>query len=399
MEMKNLLKTSVAAGALLALAAPMASGSAEAAEKMGGIKGQNSKVQLTVGGQIVRSLIYADDGEHSQLFQVDGRTTGTRVRYIVSGQLTESIKVGGLIEHDVGQSNDSFQFADGVTSVTTSATASTGQVAAATGNDQSADGTGFGIRHHFVSFEHKSLGKLSLGQTNTASNGTMELGYAGSGAMTLGGATTLSGIQFTTGANGAFTGSNAASHTSTFDGLSRDDVIRYDTPSFGGFKLATSMQDEGTFDVAVRYSGKFAGVSVKAAAHYANVEAGSASVGQQAGIMAAALHTSGLNARIGYAGRAIQATGRTPRTLIGGVGYIAKLSSLGSTNFYFEYYGADDTSVQGNEMETYYVGVVQKLDSIGSEMGLVYGKHTLDNTANTDFNDIDTVMFQTKLNF
>jgi hypothetical protein len=393
-EIKNLLKTSVAAGALLALAAPMASGSAEA-----GIKSQNSKVNLTVGGQIVRSLIYADDGEHSQLFQVDGRTTGTRVRYIVSGQLTESIKVGGLIEHDVGQSNDSFFFDNGVTSVTTTATASTGQVSNPTGNDVSGDSTGFGIRHHFVSFEHKSLGKLSIGQTNTASNGSMELGYAGSGSMTLGGATTLSGINFTTGANGAFTTSNAASHTSTFDGLSRDDVIRYDTPKFGGFGIATSMQDEGTFDVAVRYSGKFGGVSVKAAAHYANVEAGSASVGQQAGIMAAAKHTSGLSARIGYAGRAIQASGRTPRTLIGGVGYAAKLSSLGSTNFYFEYYGAEDTSVAGNDMDTYYVGVVQKLDSIGSEMGLVYGSHSLDDTANTDYNNIDTVMFQTKLNF
>ena len=394
MEIKNLLKTSVAAGALLALAAPMASGSAEA-----GIKSQNSKVNLTIGGQIVRSLIYADDGEHSQLFHVDGRTAGTRVRYIVSGQLTESIKVGGLIEHDVGQSNDSFYFDNGVTSVTTTSTTSSGQVSNPTGNDVSGDSTGFGIRHHFVSFEHKSLGKLSIGQTNTASNGSMELGYAGSGSMTLGGATTLSGINFTTGANGAFTTSNAASHTSTFDGLSRDDVIRYDTPKFGGFGIATSMQDEGTFDVAVRYSGKFGGVSVKAAAHYANVEAGSASVGQQAGIMAAAKHTSGLSARIGYAGRAIQASGRTPRTLIGGVGYAAKLSSLGSTNFYFEYYGAEDTSVAGNDMDTYYVGVVQKLDSIGSEMGLVYGSHSLDDTANTDYNNIDTVMFQTKLNF
>ena len=394
MEIKNLLKTSVAAGALLALAAPMASGSAEA-----GIKSQNSKVNLTIGGQIVRSLIYADDGEHSQLFHVDGRTAGTRVRYIVSGQLTESIKVGGLIEHDVGQSNDSFYFDNGVTSVTTTSTTSSGQVSNPTGNDVSGDSTGFGIRHHFVSFEHKSLGKLSIGQTNTASNGTMELGYAGSGSMTLGGSTMLSGINFTTGANGAFTTTNAASHTSTFDGLSRDDVIRYDTPKFGGFGIATSMQDEGTFDVAVRYSGKFGGVSVKAAAHYANAEAGSASIGQQAGISAAAKHTSGLSARIGYAGRSIQGSTRTPRTLIGGVGYAAKLSSLGSTNFYFEYYGAEDTSVAGNDMDTYYVGVVQKLDSIGSEMGLVYGSHSLDDTANTDYNNIDTVMFQTKLNF
>jgi hypothetical protein len=69
---------------------------------------RTAKSASPIGSQIVRSLIYADDGEHSQLFNVDGRTEGTRVRYIVSGQLTESISVGGLLEHDVGQSNDDF---------------------------------------------------------------------------------------------------------------------------------------------------------------------------------------------------------------------------------------------------------------------------------------------------
>ena len=50
-------------------------------------------------------------------------------------------------------------------------------------------------------------------------------------------------------------------------------------------------------------------------------------------------------------------------------------------------------------MDTIYVGAVQKLDSIGSEMGIVYGKHSLSDSASTDYNDIDAVMFQTKLNF
>jgi hypothetical protein len=395
--MKTTLKTSVAAGALLALAAPVASGSAEAMDKTA-FKAQNSKVNLTIGGQIVRSLIYADDGEHSQLFHVDGRTTGTRVRYIVSGQLTESIKVGGLIEHDVGQSNNSFTFANGTTTASVVSAGGTGAtVGVATGNDSSSDTTSFGIRHHFVSFEHKSLGKLSLGQTNSASNGTMELGYAGSGNLTLAGGTMLSGIEFTTGTNGAFSGLAAASQTNTFDGLSRDDVIRYDTPKFGGFSLATSMQDEGTFDVALRYGGKIAGLSVKAAAHYANIEAGAG--GEQFGISAAVKHSSGLSARAAYGGQSVNASGRTPRATIAGVGYSAKISSLGSTDFYFEWYNAEDIAAAGRDMDTYYFGVSQKLSSIGSEVGLVYGQHSLDDTASTDYNDINAVMFQTKLNF
>ena len=75
MDMKTTLKTSVAVGALFALAAPVASGSAEA-----GFKNQNSKVNLTMGGQIVRSLLHADDGERTQLFNIDGRSTSSRRR-------------------------------------------------------------------------------------------------------------------------------------------------------------------------------------------------------------------------------------------------------------------------------------------------------------------------------
>jgi hypothetical protein len=393
--MKNILKTSVAAGALFALAAPVAP-SAQA-----DFKNQNSKVNLTIGGQIVRSLIYADDGEHSQLFNVDGRTAGTRLRYIVGGQLTENVKIGGLLEHDVGQSNDGYTFDYGITG--DSGTYGTGSTSGATGNDRGSDSTGFGIRHAFVSFEHKSLGKLSLGQTNTASNGTMETSLMSSGNTTLGGATMLSKIRFTTGANGAFSGVGAGSSTDTLDGLSRDDVIRYDTPTFAGFKLATSMQDEGTFDVAAWWSGKLAGLNVKASAHYANTEAGGSgtmgAAGQQWGFAGSVSHASGLALRANYGHKRVENSGRKPKVWMVGGEYGAKLSSLGKTAFYVEHYRAEDIQTAGHEMKTTYVGVVQKMDSIGSEMSLVYGKHSLDDSASTDYNDIDSVMFQTMLNF
>jgi len=387
--MKNVLKTSVAAGALFALAAPVA-GTAHA-----DFKNQNSKVNLTIGGQIVRSLIWADDGEHSQLFHVDGRTTGTRLRYIVSGQLTESIKVGGLIEHDVGQSNDGYTFDYGITG--DSSTYGTGSTSGATGNDRSSDKTSFGIRHHFVSFEHKSLGKLSIGQTNTASNGTMETSLTGTGNMTLTGATMLSKIRFTTGTNGAFTTIGAASSTTTLDGLSRDDVIRYDTPTFAGFKLATSMQDEGTWDVAAWYSGKIAGLSVKVSTHFANTAAGANA--KQWGVAGSVKHDSGLALRANYGRKTEENSGLKTKAMMVGGSYAAKLSSLGHSIFYVEYYTAEDAQTAGHEMDTFYIGAVQKLDSIGSEIGIVYGNHQLDDTANTDYNDIDSVMFQTKLNF
>lgn len=374
MDMKNILKTSVAAGALFALAAPLASGSAQAE-----FKNQNSKVNLTVGGQIVRSLIWADDGEHSHLFHVDGRTNGTRLRYIVSGQLTESVKVGGLIEHDVAQSNNDFNFGS------------------TTGDEGYSDNTGFGIRHQFVSFEHKSMGKLSIGQTNSASNGAMETGLGGSGGTTLTGGTMLGNIQFTTGTNGAFSGITASAQTSTLDGLDRDDVVRYDTPTFAGFALAASTHDDGVWDVAARYSGKVAGLSIKGAGYFANSESGAGGISY--GVSGAAAHASGLSVRANFGGNRAENSGRKGKVWMVGGDYAAKLSSLGKTHFYVEYYNAEDIAAANREMDTLYIGAVQKLDSIGSEMSLVYGKHSLDDSANTDYNDIDAVMFQMFMKF
>jgi predicted porin len=376
-DMKNILKTSVAAGALFALAAPVAP-SAQA-----DFKNQNSKVNLTIGGQIVRSLIYADDGQHSQLFNVDGRTTGTRLRYIVSGNLTESIKVGGLLEHDVGQSNNTYSF--GTT----------------TGSDAYESNSSFGIRHHFASFEHKSMGKLTIGRANSASNGTMETSLMSSGNTTLTGATMLSNIMFTTGANGAFTALTAAGQTSTLDGLDRDDVIRYDTPTFNGFKLATSYTDNGDVDVAAWWSGKAAGLNIKASAYFANIEAGSGGI--QYGTSGSVAHSSGLAVRANFGGKRNEGSGISTKVWMVGGEYAAKLSSLGKTAFYSEFYRAENVATSaassGREMDTLYVGVVQNLDSIGSEMSLVYGKHSLEDAQGADYNDIDAVMFQTKLNF
>ncbi|MAH85483.1 MAG: hypothetical protein CMF65_13030 [Magnetovibrio sp.] len=382
MDMKTTLKTSVAVGALFALAAPVASGSAEA-----GFKNQNSKVNLTMGGQIVRSLLHADDGERTQLFNIDGRSTGTRVRYIVSGQLTESVKVGGLLEHDVGQSNDSFDF-----------------TGSGVGDEVHGNTTAFGIRHHHMTFSHKSMGKLTIGRANTASNGTSEVGLNGAGDLVLGGNTMLSTIEFTTGTGGAFSGITAASQTSTFDGMSRDDVVRYDSPKIGGFALATSLLDNGVTDVALRYGGKVAGLTVKAAASYVN-RAGATSEGtagaieSQYSMSGAVKHESGLNARVGYGSGRAENSGTAPKTVWYGLGYSAKMSSLGATNLFVERYDAEDIAVAGREMETTYVGVSQKLDSIGSTLGLLYGKHELTDAASVDYNDIDTVMLQTKLTF
>ena len=382
MDIKNTLKTSVAVGALLALAAPMAT--AEAA----GIKQGNSKIDLAVGGQIVRSIWYADDGEHSQLFQTDGFTAGSRIRFIPSGQLTESIKVGGLFEFDISQSND-----PGTSTLSANGETAGGAVA-------------IGSRHSDISFQHKTMGKLSIGRGNAASNGRSEVSLAGTGNVVLTNGSIGGGLRIFNDTTKAYTALTLGGQGSSFDGQSRTSRVRYDLPTFAGLGLAASLQDDGAVDFGAGYSAKFGSVAVKLGAQF-SPEKG-ASNAQSWSTSGGALHDSGLNVSWVYGQQANvggasdntnNASDRDQNTWKLGVGYKAKLTALGGTNFGVEYWESEDISAQGRKLDTLSLIAVQELSSIGSEMSLSYHRSGFsDNTAN-NYNDIDIVYFQTKLNF
>jgi len=380
-DIKKTLKTSVAVGALVA-AAPVAFSSVSEA---GGIKNQNGKLDLKVGGQIVRALNYIDDGRNSHIFQQDGITTGTRVRYIMSGQLTESVKVSGLLEHDVGQSND------GGTSTFS-----------ANGADSTSDSTAFGIRHHDIKFSHKSLGAISIGRGNGASNGRSEVSLAGTGSIVLAPDSLAQNVHFTNSAANTRTAISLGGQGNHFDGASRTDRVRYDFPSFMGASIAVSAIDgDGAWDAGLGYSGKFAGIKIKAGAHYYST--GGTGDNATWGVSGGLLHDSGLNVDGGYTrqilGNSSAGGGRSPTWWKVGVGYIAKLSSLGKTHFHLEFHGNEDVATKDRDLDTIYVTAVQKLDAIGSEVGITWAHYELEDTTGVNYDDIDAVYFQTKLNF
>ena len=192
-----------------------------------------------------------------------------------------------------------------------------------------------------------------------------------------------------------------------FDGLSRDDRVRYDTPTFAGIGLsASTLNADGTWDVAAGYSGSFSGVKAKLGAHYATSggTGGTATWGVSGGL----LHESGLNVDFGYArqilgngtnGGAAGAVSRSPSWVKGGIGYIAKIFSLGPTHFNLQYHENEDVATAGNDLTTVYVTALQKFSSVGADAGIVYANYSLDDTAATTYDDITAVYFQTRLNF
>ncbi len=101
MNYKSTLKSSVAAAALFAIAAPVAP-SVNAADDT--LKSGN-KNSLSISGQVVRALYYADDGKNSQFFHSDGGITSTRVRWVAKGTLDENVTMGATCELNSPLSN------------------------------------------------------------------------------------------------------------------------------------------------------------------------------------------------------------------------------------------------------------------------------------------------------
>lgn len=353
------LKTSVASAALLALAVPLAS-PADA----GGIKSGRSsdKASLTISGQVSRAVSFVDDGENAEILHVDNDNSSTRVRFVGKGQVTDDFSVGTLIEVDYESSN--------------SPTVNQN-------NGETTSPTGFSERHMTVYLDSKKLGRLWIGQGDTASNGTSEVDLSGTAIVVYSGVTDMAGgVLFQDENNGhAYTNKIGSSYSNN-DGLSRNDRIRYDTPTLAGFKASVSHIGGGSADAALRYSGKFAGTKVSAAIAYANQSSNSSTKTDQVNGSISVLHDSGINATFSASTVDLKGTraGHDQEHMYAKIGYIAKIFEAGTTAFSIDYATADDVAVEGDEFTAYSAAVVQNVKDIGADFFLAIKNHELDRT-------------------
>ncbi|MBL4628703.1 MAG: porin, partial [Roseicyclus sp.] len=207
-------------------------------------------IQLKISGQVNRAILWGDNGDNDEVFYTDNDNTGTRFRFVASGRLNDDVTAGATIELQF-ESNSS-------TDIRFGANGGTGGTASGT--------TPVGERIAEVWLNSASMGKLSLGQGNTASNGTAETDLSGTGiaSYSLAGGG-QDGLQFQ---NGGVVGSTVSANFTNLDGGSRRDRIRYDTPTFAGFRLSTSASQGGRNDVALRYANQFAGARIAASIGY-----------------------------------------------------------------------------------------------------------------------------------
>jgi uncharacterized coiled-coil protein SlyX len=358
-------------------------------------------IALSLSGQVNRGILIYDDGTESDTFHVDNANSSTRFRMIGTGKITSDITLGAQIEVQM-QSN------------------STTRVSQISGND--IGGLSFTERKLEIYFDSKRLGRVWLGQGDTASNGTSEFDLSGTSVINYSSVADMAG--------GLFFRDNTPIETtdpqikdvfSNLDGLSRDDRIRYDTPEFAGFTASTSHISGGGWDVALRYAANYESVGIKTAgaigyADASDIKNPDFGVRSAAGFLTSdgsdsskfdtqlagsvsLLHRSGINGTLATGTRKLEIAGRDDVTYIyGKIGYVANLIAFGKTAFSIDYIKADDVAATGDEATAYGFFAVQKLPKFGTE---IYGgirNHELDRPGG-NFDDVQAVLLGTRVKF
>ena len=375
MSIKTTLKASVAAAALIAVAAPVISSPAEAGLANGNDNG------VVISGALNRALMYADNGKANDWTNVDGGTDNSRLRILVSGKLTDTINVGGVWEANLPISSSQ------------ALTSNQGSDIGATTTTDAA----FGFRKTEVTFTHATMGKLSIGQSSTSSDNKPSLdGTTNNNAgITHGGGMMV----FDKTANANTTVTAGGSFSSYFGG--RRDRVRYDTPSIMGLKGSVSMGDDAFWDTGLTYGATYGDIQIAAAAQYASL--GTDTPANQYGVGLALKHSSGLSAGAHWGeegGNSNAASAVAGHSWGVEAGYTTSaMSNLGATAFSVVYTAADATESDDFEAETVSFHVKQSMPA-GVEVYASYENASFeDNNAGTALEDLSVFLVGTKLSF
>ncbi len=340
---------------------------------------RTDKVQVEVYGQINRAVLYANDGDKDDFYHVDNDNSSTRIGVKATARPNDTFTVGAHMEYEY-ESNASDKV---------------WQELSDTSDDEFADR----IIEVFIQCR---LGKLSLGQGQTASDGTTEVDL--SCTTVVGSAQTHSmagGIHFFDDASNRLSDAKVGDAFNNLDGFSRKDRIRYDSPTCKGFSLAVSSgSDDGTDgdDLALRYKGEIAGIKTAGAVSYVNYS-GSGSKDNQVSGSLSFLATNGLNLTMASGLAEDESSAREDATYYyGKIGYIAQLFDLGSTAFAIDYGKFEEMKVNDDKGDTIGVLAVQKLENWNTELYFGYRHYELDRTG-TDYDDIDALMSGIRIKF
>jgi hypothetical protein len=356
------------------------------------VRHANRKITLSIAGRITQSVMYWNDGDASDIYQVNTDTDGATSRFVLSGKgkVNADVSVGYSLEIRAFNNRQSRANQDYV------AEAGTGPLAVAT---------------ETVTLESKAYGKLSLGYGSNS--------YRSLVAKTdLGGGSTVTATNYNQDYVGAFSVGNTryANINQPFQ-IDRSMNVRYDSASVNGFVVSASWGDDDTVAATLTYDGKVGETAFKFGAGYnVNTTTAFTGVDDTRYTLAAAVYDapSGLFANVEYnvatatdlalaaPGAALNAVGARG-TLANNVnlareedatniyfkgGWRQNVNGIGQTAIFADYSRTEGayqarqtvalgvTEVRSVDSEMYGVGIAQDIDAVGATMFLNYKKFT-----------------------
>ncbi len=381
MNIKTTLKASVAAAALVAIAAP---------QVQAGTVENSGAAKVTMSGHFNKALFWADNGAASRATVVDNTVSQSRFRINADMPINEALTVRGHMEAGFNSNQmGSVTIVDSNSNLTaTSADDTTG--------GSSADAS---VRKSYVGFMHKQFGNLVIGKDGEATDGAALQGYnPASNVVDTG--TILGGgvhLQTSNAADNVFSTSKVGSFVTGFDGGNVEGV-HYDSPKFGGFQVKYSFTGDQASKVGAFFGGKFGGFGVKAGVGYEHLAGADSSLDAILMVSGGIKHDSGFSISGGWGQEdATAAGGVEGETTYVIVAYEADLIAAGSTGFAVQYLESDDATAKGDNSEFIGIGVQQGLASgVVGYAGLQFSEAS---QTGTNYEDVTVFMTGARINF
>jgi len=203
-------------------------------------------IKWKMSGQVNRAVTFMDDGNQSDVRSTDNGASNTRFRMRGSEDMGNGMKVGAYWELGINSSPSSKARPDA---------------------DNDFD-NGVSIRQANLWFSG-NWGKLTMGHTSEASDGTTGADLSGTNLTHSGAGATdnTAGILFQ-GKNGAGNKSRGSTY-SKYDG-GRKDVVRYDSPKLGPVGLAVNVANDQSWSAAAKVKTALGGGQLSGAFGYAS---------------------------------------------------------------------------------------------------------------------------------
>lgn len=338
------------------------------------VNARDDKVDIQLYAQLDRAMLLADDGNDAQTYHVD---MGTRLGLKGNVSINSDVTLGTKFEVAF-KSND---------------------IAEISQEDRSVGGDHFSGRHMDIYLDSKRFGKLSLGQGNTASNGSSEIDFSGTDNWFSSGAYgAAEGIYFYNSLSNSLSLTRVGDAFGNMDGLSRRDRIRYDTPDFTGFILSTSFTEESGEDIAARYSGASAGFSWAGAVAYAKPHGLSATIHEQINGSTYLLLDNGLNFTVAAGKQKRASAFEDAAFYYGKIGYRWKLFNSGESAISIDYGHYNDQATDGDMGRTLGIAFVQAVRNWGTQFYVGWRNYDLDRQGEL-LDDINAIISGARVKF